>query len=141
VSGSVLTRREAAIFGRLTDAVVAPRPPLPEVAQTDAVPAFDAYLRASPALNRTALRAALLALEAGPRALGFGSSMQGLDPARRTDYLARLDRGPLGPVAKALRGLAALCYYGDTDVMRQLGYDADAVVARGRALRAAEGRW
>jgi hypothetical protein len=33
-----------------------------------------------------------------------------------------------------------LAYYGDDDVMRQIGYDADANVARGRELRRREGR-
>ena len=36
--------------------------------------------------------------------------------------------------------LAARSYYGDPAVMRQLGYDAEAVVARATAARIAEGR-
>jgi hypothetical protein len=49
--------------------------------------------------------------------------------------LLRLPRPP-----EVLVRLAAHCYYGDPGVMRRLGYDADAVVARAVTLRAAEGR-
>jgi hypothetical protein len=34
-----------------------------------------------------------------------------------------------------------MAYYGDLNVMRQLGYDAEANVARARAVRAKEARW
>ena len=37
--------------------------------------------------------------------------------------------------------MAKMAYYGDDGVMRSLGYDADAVVARAREVRVAEGRW
>jgi hypothetical protein len=136
-----VTAREAAIFSSLVEAAVAPRAPLPGVAQTDACAAFARYLDASPAVNRAALRAALLALELGPLALRFGARLRQLPLERRVAYLERVERGRLGTVPKALRGLAQLCYYGDAEVMVSLGYDAAAVVARGRALRAAEERW
>jgi hypothetical protein len=136
-----VTAREAAIFSSLVEAAVAPQPPLPAVAQTDACEAFALYLAASPAVNRVALRAALLAIEIGPLALRFGAPLRRLALDRRVAYLERLERSRLGTAAKALRGLAQLCYYGDAAVMASLGYDAAAVVARGRALRAAEGRW
>jgi hypothetical protein len=42
---------------------------------------------------------------------------------------------------RPLTALAKLSYYGDDGVSRSLGYDPDAVVARGRALREAEVRW
>ena len=41
---------------------------------------------------------------------------------------------------KLMKGIAFLAYYGDDRVMRGLGYDADAVIERGRAVRAKEGR-
>jgi len=47
----VLSGREASIFACLCDTVVAPEPPLPPVAETDAVDAFDRYLVGTPPLN------------------------------------------------------------------------------------------
>jgi hypothetical protein len=138
---TVLRPREASIFACLVDTVVTPVAPLPAVRETDAVAAFDTSLRAAPAINRAALRAALLAIETLPR-LRTGTRLRRLPPDRRAAVLAALDRDPrLGPLVKALRALAYLNYYGDTGVMRIVGFDPDAVVARGAALRAAEGRW
>ena len=106
-----MTRGEARRFAALVEEAVHPGPDLPPVHQTDAVAAFDAWLRAAPRPNRIAMRA-LLRL-----------------PAKRSGYAGEL-----------LQRVAALCYYGDTEVMRRLGYDADAVVGRAAELRAAEGR-
>jgi hypothetical protein len=137
-----ISGREASIFACVTDAVVAPVPPLPQVAETDAAFAFDAQLAGSPALNRLGLRLALHALELAPLAVGARHRMRRLAPAARTAALGRLDRNPLlAPLLKIMRSLAHLSYYGDLGVMRLLGYDPEAVVARGRALRAAETRW
>lgn len=136
-----MTRREANIFSCLVDTVVAPVEPLPAVAATDAVASFEDYLRLSPAGGRAALRAALLALELAPLLLGFGARLRRLDPARRTAFIARAESSAFSPLVVGLRGIAQLSYYGDADVMRLLGYDADARIARGRALRVAEGRW
>jgi hypothetical protein len=41
---------------------------------------------------------------------------------------------------KLMESAAQLSYYGDDGVLGRLGYDADANLARGRRLRAAEGR-
>jgi hypothetical protein len=136
-----VTAREAAIFSSLVEAAVAPQAPMPGVAQTDAGEAFARYLDASPALNRAALRALLILLDIAPLALRSGAPLRRLPRERRIAFLARLERGRLGTAVKALRGLAQLSYYGDEAVMRSLGYDAAAVVARGRALRDAEDRW
>lgn len=106
-----MTGREAARFTALVQDTVRPGGPLPAVRETDAVAAFDAWLRAAPRLNRLALRA-----------------------------LLRLPAPWAGSAREILVRLAAHCYYGDAHVMRGLGYDADAVVARGAAVRAAEGR-
>ena len=54
--------------------------------------------------------------------------------------LRALLRRPRGALREPLLRLAAHCYYGDAAVMRRLGYDADAVVARAVGVRAAEGR-
>jgi hypothetical protein len=138
-----LRPREASIFACLCDTVVTPEPVLPPVRQTDAVPAFDRMLAASPPLNRLGLRALLYAAELAPRALGFRARLRALAPEERGRALqaAESARAPQArELAKLLRGLACLSYYGDGDVMRRLGYDPDARVARGRELRAAEGR-
>lgn len=137
-----MTGRERSIFACLTDAVVAPVPPLPPVARTDAVPAMERQLAGAPAPARVGVRAALLAIEVLPRALGFGGRLRRLDAAQRIAVLERIDAHPqLSGVTKALRSLAHIAYYGDPQVMRVLGYDADAVVARAAALRAEEARW
>lgn len=101
-----MTGRERALVARCVEEAVAPAPPLPPVAATDAVAAFEAQLRAAPRLNRLAIRALLHAQAAG---------------------LA------LGPAREPLRALAHISYYGDLGVMRTLGYDPEAVVRRARA--------
>ncbi|HEX2015570.1 MAG TPA: hypothetical protein VGN69_02665 [Solirubrobacteraceae bacterium] len=136
-----MTGREASIFACLVDAAVAPGPPLPAVADTDAVPFFAGYLKRCPLPNHWALRGALLALELGPRVLGYGGRLRQLSAPRRVAYLTQLERGATQPLAKALLGVAQLAYYGDAQVMALLGYDAQARVDRGRELRRAERRW
>ena len=103
-----MTNRERGVFARVTDGLVAPTPPLPQARDTDAVAAFERSLAAAPRLNAVALRAAVLLVGAGVRR---------------------------GPLLKLVRSLAHLHYYGDGDVMRLLGYDADAVVARAAEAR------
>jgi hypothetical protein len=93
------------MIARYIEAAVAPEPPLPPVAETDAVGAFRAQLAAAPRLNRVAIRALLLARAAGV---------------------------PLGRADEPLRALARISYYGDLGVMRTLGYDPDAVLRRAR---------
>ena len=63
---------------------------------------------AGPRLNELALRAAFLLVGVGLRR---------------------------GPLLKVVRSLAHLHYYGDAGVMRILGYDPDAVVARAAEVR------
>ena len=103
-----MTNRERSVFIRVTDEIVAPAPPLPPVRLTDAAVAFERSLAAGPKLNALALRAAFLLVGAGVRR---------------------------GPLVKVVRSLAQLHYYGDDGVMRLLGYDADAVVARAAEVR------
>jgi hypothetical protein len=132
---TVLGPREAAIFACLAETVAMPAPPLPPVAATDAVAGFDAWLAAVPAPQRLAQRGALLAL-------GL-ARLRRRTPARRDALLAGLAGSPVPGVAlllEALRAAAAGCYYGDSEVMRALGYDAAERVSRGRGLRTAEGR-
>jgi hypothetical protein len=80
---------------------------------------LDEFLAAAPWPQRPGLRV-LLAL------------------ARRPRGAALLSRIPL--LAQAGRSLVAMGRYEDRAVARSLGWDAEAVVARGRALRRAEGR-
>jgi hypothetical protein len=96
----------SALVARYIDAAVAPQPPLPPVAATDAVRAFGAQLAAAPRLNRVVIRLLLVARVAGLR---------------------------LGPAEEPLRALARISYYGDVGVMRLLGYDPDAVLRRARS--------
>jgi hypothetical protein len=58
--------------------------------------------------------------------------------ARRPRGLALLGR--LSPADSAVAGLVALGRYDEPELARRLGWDAEAVAARGRELREAEGR-
>lgn len=137
----VLSRREANIFACVAETVVAPAGPLPPLARTDAVSFFDDCLGRAPAINRLGLRALLHVLELLPLARGYGARLRRLEPARRLRFVSELERGRMRDVVQPLRALAQLSYYGDPQVMLALGYDAGAVVDRGRALRAEEARW
>jgi hypothetical protein len=140
---AVLSPREASIFACLADTVVAPEPVLPPVRETDAVAFFDRWMARSPRANRVALRALLHALEVAPRLLGFGARMRRLPPARRADFLRAIERNrlpQLRQLAKLMQGFGQLAYYGDDRVMRRIGYDPDANLARAREVRQRDGR-
>ena len=140
---AALTPREASIFACLCDTVVAPGDGLPPVTGTDAVAFFDFWIERSPRLNRAGMKALLYATELAPRLLGFGGRLRTLPEADRARALERMEHAgapQLRQLAKLLKGLAFLSYYGDDSVMRRLGYDAEDRVRRGRELRAAEGR-
>jgi hypothetical protein len=77
------------------------------------------FVRSAPAPQRAGMRA-LIAL------------------ARRRRGRALLARA--GAANQIAQMLASLGHYDDPAVAAQLGWDAEAVVARGRALRRAEGR-
>jgi len=102
--------RERTNVVRVIELCVAPLPPLPGVRETDAVQALERSLAAGPKLNAIALRVAFLLVGLGLRR---------------------------GPLAKAVGSLAHLHYYGDARVMRLLGYDPDAVLARAAEARVA----
>ena len=140
---AALAPREASIFACFCDTVVAPEPVLPAVRDTDAVAFFDSWLAASSRLNRIALRGLLYAAELSPYLLGFGRRLRTLSPRERARALAALEHAPatrLRQLAKLLKGMALLSYYGDDGIMRRLGYDPDERLRRGRELRALEGR-
>ena len=139
----VLTPREASIFACVCDTVVAPEPLLPPVRETDAVGFLDRWLAAAPALKRIGLRSLLYAAELAPRLMGGRGRLRALPEAERVAALEAADRArrpEVRAVVKLVKSVAFLAYYGDDDVMSRLGYDADAVVVRGRELRAREGR-
>ncbi len=139
----VLSPREASIFACVTDTVVAPVAPLPTVRDTDAATFLDDWLSRAPKINALGLRAFVVAAEFAPFALGYRHRLRRLSEPERADCLARIERhraAPIRQLAKLLKGIAFLCYYGDDGTMKTLGYDADANVRRGRELRASEGR-
>ena len=80
---------------------------------------LDEFVAAGPPLQRAALRTLLLL-------------------ARRRRGCAVLTRFSLAH--QAAESLLAMGYYDDPARARQLGWDAEAVVARGRRLRREEGR-
>jgi hypothetical protein len=136
-----LTARERATVACLIDWAVAPTPPLPAVEAVDAVAALGRYLEATPPVSRIAFRATLAVLERLPLLSGERRRLSSLSPASRVHALRRLEQGRLATLGQALAALAQLCYYGDATVAGALGYDSTAVVARGKALRAAQVRW
>jgi hypothetical protein len=80
---------------------------------------LDTFLAAAPWPQRGVLRA-LLSLASRPR----GAALL----------------GRLAPLDQLSHGLLALGRYDEPQLSRALGWDGDAVVARGRELRRAEGR-
>jgi hypothetical protein len=113
------------------------------VARTDAVAAFDRWMSMSPRPNRAGIRVLLYAVELGPLLAGFRARLRRLSPGERARFVARVEhaRAPqVRQLAKFVKGMSFVSYYGDDGVMRSLGYDPDANLERGRALRAAQGR-
>jgi hypothetical protein len=140
---SVLSPREASIFACLVDTVAAPEPLLPPVCRTDAAFFFDRWMAASPRPNAIGMRSLLWALELAPLALGFRHRFRTLAVPARVRYFDRIEhsRNPhVRQLTKLVKGAAFLSYYGDVEIMRRVGYDPDANVARGRELRARDGR-
>lgn len=140
---AVLSPREASIFACLADTVVAPEPLLPAVRETDAVAFFDRWMARSPKLNRLGVRVLLHLLEIGPRLLGFGDRMRRLSAPERGEFLRAMERHKipqLRQLGELLQVFGQLSYYGDDRVMLQIGYDAEANLVRGRAVRERDGR-
>jgi hypothetical protein len=102
-----VTAAERRTFAAVVDAVCAPEPPLPPVADTDAVAAFEHWMSTAPAPNRVAVRAALLGLTA--------CRFRDRPRLRRTRWVS-------GALAEPLRAAAAISYYGDREVSRVVGY-------------------
>src|SRR4051812_4327989 len=97
----------------------------------------------SPRANRAGVRVLLYAVEAGPLLAGFRTRLRRLPAPDRLRFVQRVEKAPLPQLrqlAKLIKGMSFVCYYGDDRLLRTLGYDPDANLARGRALRLAEGR-
>ena len=140
---TVLTPREASIFACVVDTYCAPAGDLPPVRETDAADYADRLMAASPALNRIGFRVALHVAEVAPFATGQRARMRRLTPEQRREHAVALDRSrhlPGRALGRMLKLVATLAYYGDDGVLAALGYDPEAKLARGRELRAAEGR-
>jgi hypothetical protein len=143
VTLQTISPREASIFACLTETVVQPTDPLPPVSHTDAVASFDRWMARSPAPNRAGIRVLLYAFEAGPLLAGFRRRARRLAPADRLRYVERVEHAPVAQIrqiAKLMKGMSFVSYYGDDALLRALGYDPDAKLERGRELRAREGR-
>ena len=139
----VLTRREASIFACVVDTYCAPAGDLPAVRDTDAAFFADRLMARSRALNRVGFRVALHLAELGPFGYGHRARLRRLPAEQRREFALALDRSRhLGgrALGRMLKLVATLAYYGDDGVLAALGYDPEAKLARGRELRADEGR-
>lgn len=138
-----LRPREAAVFAALTDAYCAPAPVLPPVGRSDAVPFVDELAGASPPVNRIGFRLILRLVDLAPYVRGYRARFRALARSQRDEFLRGLDRSRwfiLRTAGRLLKTIALMSYYGDANVLRQLGYDPEANLARARELRAKEDR-
>ena len=138
---SGLTRREADIFACLVETICAPGDGRPSAGTAHPRTAFERALAAAPPLNRFGLRALLYAAELAPRLHGQGARLRRLGAAERRAALGALAGGPIRAPLEGLTALVKMSYWSEPALMRSLGYDADAVVVRGRELRRLEARW
>jgi hypothetical protein len=140
---SALRPREAAVFTALVEAYCRPEPLLPPVAATDALVFMDGLAARSRWLNRAVFKVTLRAIDLAPVLGRDRKRFTRLDPDRRARFVNGLDRSriQLLPIlSKLLKTLTLMSYYGDLSVLHAAGYDPEANVERGRALRRAEGR-
>jgi hypothetical protein len=138
-----LNRREAEIFAALAETYCGPEPAFPPVSSTDSVAFIDRLAAESPRLNRFGFRAILRLVELAPLARGYRARFTALEPARRTEFVRRMDRSRwlfLRIGSRLLKTLTLMSYYGDARVLYAVGYDPDANIARARALRKEQGR-
>jgi hypothetical protein len=139
----VLTPREASIFACVVDTYCAPAGALPEVRETDAARFADELMARSPLVNRIGFRAALHVAELAPLGSRHRARLRRLTPEARREFAVSLDRSRHlagRALGRMLKLVATLAYYGDHGVLASLGYDPEAKIARGREIRAAEGR-
>jgi hypothetical protein len=128
------------VFAALTDSYCAPvhRP----VGLSDATAFAQELAAVSPAVNRIGFRVILRLVDLAPfprRRRRFTA----LARAQRDEFLRGLDCSRwfiLRTAGRLLKTVTMMSYYGDREVLLAIGYDPDANLARGRALRAREGR-
>lgn len=137
----VLSPREADVFACFADAVVAPTGSMLSISRSGAVERFDAWLVAASPLERTGLRGALWAIEIAPLLSGSGGRLRRLGVERRRAFIDGMRFAPLAVLIRLFCSAARLCYYSNDEIMRELGYDPETVLARGRKLRKREQRW
>jgi hypothetical protein len=138
-----LKPRDAAVFASLADAYCAPATPFPSVRESDALAFAGELVEASPRVNRAGFRVILRLLDVAPLAGRYRARFTSLTRAQREEFLRRFDESRwfmLRVTGRLLKTLALMSYYGDANTLRATGYDPDAVLARGRAVRATEGR-
>lgn len=138
-----LQPREAAIFVALTDAYCAPAPSLPPVDDSDAAAFVGELVAESPSVNRIGFRVILRLVDLAPLVRGYRMRFTALARAQRDEFLDGLDTSRwflLRIAARLLKTITLMSYYGDPDILRELGYDPAANATRGHALRARWGR-
>jgi hypothetical protein len=138
-----LKPREAAVFASLTDAYCGSVPPFPPVADSDAIGFVGELVGASPRINRLGFRLILRLVDLAPLVRGYRRRLRKLRSPQRDEFLRGLDKSRwflLRVTGRLLKTITLMSYYGDVAVLRETGYDPDANLARGRALRAREGR-
>jgi hypothetical protein len=138
-----LRPRERAIFASLADTYCRPEPVFPPVRETSAVGFVDDLVARSSRLNRIGFRLILRVVELAPLVRGYRATFTKLAAEPRANFILGLEGSRLTILkilARLLRLVAMMSYYGVDRVLRRAGFDPDAIVARGRALREQEGR-
>jgi hypothetical protein len=139
-----LKPREAAIFASLADAYCRPSRPLPEIDRSDAVAFVNELVSMSPRVNRLGFRLILRLVDLAPLVMRrYRRRLIKLARRQRDEFLHGLDKSRwflLRITSRLLKTITVMSYYGDPRVLRELGYDPDANLARARALRTREGR-
>jgi choline dehydrogenase-like flavoprotein len=131
-----LKPREAAIFAAVTDAYCAPAGALPPVRETDALAFMDHLFALSAPLNRIGFRVILRLLDLAPLARGYGAVFARLGTEDRARFIQGIDKSRwflMRTTGRLLKTVAVMAYYGDARVLKGLGYDSEANVARGHA--------
>jgi hypothetical protein len=139
-----LKPREAAIFASLADAYCRPSQPLPEIDRSDAARFASELVSLSPRVNRLGFRLMLRLVDLAPLVMRrYRRRFNKLARRQRDEFLHGLDKSRwflLRIASRLLKTITVVSYYGDPQVLRELGYDPAANLARARALRASEGR-
>lgn len=139
----VLKGREASMFASVADAIVCPNDGYPSIGETSAAYFFDDFLARSSPANRLALRSLVWLAELAPLVLGFRKRLRRLERAERERFVGYVDASS-NPLVMAGAGLmklmATMSYYGDDRLLAIIGHDPEALLERGRRLRAEEGR-